>query len=189
MAAWSRGELLFLCWTRETGVVPAALVGVLAGLGVPNVELLAGVVALAIVVTLLLQATPAPWLARRLGLLEPLSASLTAVDGAGVRVDAHGRDPRRVGERDRPERPAVQSLAHEPDLRAVGREAGLGPRDLDRLGLVDPDLLLLARVRGDERHREQRDHGGHPAPGDAGPQPELAGEVVRPWDGTRCQGW
>ena len=74
MAGWSRGELLFLCWTRETGVVPAALVGVLAGLGVPNVELLAGVVALAIVVTLLLQATPAPWLARRLGLLEPVSA-------------------------------------------------------------------------------------------------------------------
>jgi cell volume regulation protein A len=70
-ARWTRGELAFLCWTRETGVVPAALVGVLAGLGVPNVELMAGVVALAIVATLLLQATPAPWLARRLGLLEP----------------------------------------------------------------------------------------------------------------------
>jgi cell volume regulation protein A len=69
-AGWSRAELGFLCWTRETGVVPAALVGVLAGLGAPNVELLAGVVALAIVVTLLAQAVPAPWLARRLGLLE-----------------------------------------------------------------------------------------------------------------------
>ena len=32
---------------------------------------LAGVVALAIVATLLLQAAPAPWLAHRLGLLEP----------------------------------------------------------------------------------------------------------------------
>jgi cell volume regulation protein A len=73
-ACWTRGELVFLCWTRETGVVPAALVGVLAGLGVPNVELMAGVVAVAIVATLLLQATPAPWLARRLGLLEPVSA-------------------------------------------------------------------------------------------------------------------
>jgi cell volume regulation protein A len=70
-ARWTRGELAFLCWTRETGVVPAALVGVLAGLGAPNVELMAGVVALAIVATLLLQATPAPWLARRLGLLDP----------------------------------------------------------------------------------------------------------------------
>jgi cell volume regulation protein A len=74
-ARWTRRELAFLCWTRETGVVPAALVGVLAGLGVPNVDLLAGVVALAIVATLLLQATPAPWLARRLGLLEPAPTS------------------------------------------------------------------------------------------------------------------
>jgi cell volume regulation protein A len=71
-ARWTRRELAFLCWTRETGVVPAALVGVLAGLGVPDIDLLAGVVALAIVATLLLQATPAPWLARRLGLLEPI---------------------------------------------------------------------------------------------------------------------
>ncbi len=70
-ARWTRPELAFLCWTRETGVVPAALVGVLAGLGVPNVDLMAGVVALAIVATLLLQAAPAPLLARRLGLLDP----------------------------------------------------------------------------------------------------------------------
>ena len=70
-ARWTRDELAFLCWTRETGVVPAALVGVLAGLGVPNIDLLAGVVALAIVATLLLQAAPAPWLASRLGLLDP----------------------------------------------------------------------------------------------------------------------
>jgi potassium/hydrogen antiporter len=67
---WSRAELAFVCWTRETGVVPAALVGVLAALGVPNGDLLASVVALAILVTLALQAVPAPWLARRLGLLE-----------------------------------------------------------------------------------------------------------------------
>jgi potassium/hydrogen antiporter len=70
-ARWSRNELLFLCWTRETGVVPAALVGVLAGLGVPDGDVFASVVALAIVLTLLLQALPARWLAGRLGLLEP----------------------------------------------------------------------------------------------------------------------
>jgi potassium/hydrogen antiporter len=67
---WSRAELAFICWTRETGVVPAALVGVLAALEVPNGDLLAAVVALAILVTLLAQAVPAPWLARRLGLLD-----------------------------------------------------------------------------------------------------------------------
>jgi cell volume regulation protein A len=69
-ARWTRAELAFLCWTRETGVVPAALVGVLAGLGVPNGDVFASVVALAIVLTLLLQALPARWLAGRLGLLE-----------------------------------------------------------------------------------------------------------------------
>ena len=67
---WTRNERFFLCWTRETGVVPAALVGVLAGLGVPNTELYASVVALAVIVTLLVQALPAGWLAGRLGLLD-----------------------------------------------------------------------------------------------------------------------
>jgi hypothetical protein len=43
---------------------------VLAGLGVPDIDLVAAVVALAIVATLLLQAAPAAWLAGRLGLLE-----------------------------------------------------------------------------------------------------------------------
>ena len=51
-------------------MVPAALVGVLAGLGVPEGDVFASVVALAIVLTLLLQALPARWLAGRLGLLD-----------------------------------------------------------------------------------------------------------------------
>jgi cell volume regulation protein A len=69
-ARWTPQEILFLCWTRETGVVPAALVGVLAGLGVPDIEIYASVVALAVVLTLLVQALPARRLAARLGLLE-----------------------------------------------------------------------------------------------------------------------
>jgi cell volume regulation protein A len=74
-ARWTRRELAFLCWTRETGVVPAALVGVLAGLGVPETDVFASVVALAVVLTLVLQALPARWLADRLGLLDPLPHS------------------------------------------------------------------------------------------------------------------
>jgi potassium/hydrogen antiporter len=69
-ARWTPQEIIFLCWTRETGVVPAALVGVLAGLGVPDIEIYASVVALAVVLTLLLQALPARRLAGRLGLLD-----------------------------------------------------------------------------------------------------------------------
>jgi potassium/hydrogen antiporter len=77
-ARWTPQEILFLCWTRETGVVPAALVGVLAGLGVPDIEIYASVVALAVVVTLLVQALPARRLAGRLGLLEPRTAAGSA---------------------------------------------------------------------------------------------------------------
>jgi potassium/hydrogen antiporter len=67
---WRREELVFLSWTRETGVVPAALVGILVADGVEQGPELATVVALAIVVTLLLQSTTKAWLARRLGLGE-----------------------------------------------------------------------------------------------------------------------
>ena len=30
-ARWSLNEMLFMCWTRETGVIPAALAGLLLG--------------------------------------------------------------------------------------------------------------------------------------------------------------
>ena len=69
--AWSRHELLFVAWTRETGVVPAALAGLIVSLHVPDSELVVITVAFAIIITLSLQATTKPWLARRLQLLEP----------------------------------------------------------------------------------------------------------------------
>ncbi len=65
---WAREELVFLSWTKETGVVPAALVGILVADGVGYEAELTTVVALAIVVTLLLQSTTKAWLARRLAL-------------------------------------------------------------------------------------------------------------------------
>jgi cell volume regulation protein A len=68
--AWSREEMVFLSWTRETGVVPAALAGVMVELDVPNSELIVTTVALAIIVTLSVQATTKGWLARRLRLVE-----------------------------------------------------------------------------------------------------------------------
>jgi cell volume regulation protein A len=68
-AAWTPNERLFLCWTRETGVVPAALAGILLQTGVPHAQLIASMVALAVVTTLLVQATTAAWAARRLGLV------------------------------------------------------------------------------------------------------------------------
>ena len=61
---------MFLSWTRETGVVAAALAGLMVSLDVPDAELIVTTVAVAIVVTLAVQTTTKPWLGRRLGLDE-----------------------------------------------------------------------------------------------------------------------
>jgi cell volume regulation protein A len=57
-----------VAWTRETGVVPAALAGVLVAEGVPYGAELVTTASVAIVVTLAVQSTTKAWLARRLGL-------------------------------------------------------------------------------------------------------------------------
>jgi cell volume regulation protein A len=67
---WTREEIIFLSWCRETGVIPAALVALLLAQDVPGADIAVSMVALAICVTLLLQATTAGSLARRLGLAE-----------------------------------------------------------------------------------------------------------------------
>ena len=69
-AKWSLRELLFMCWTRETGVIPGALAGILIGMKVPGAEIIASVTFLTILLTILIQATTTRWLAGKLGLLE-----------------------------------------------------------------------------------------------------------------------
>jgi cell volume regulation protein A len=68
-AKWTLKELLFMCWTRETGVIPGALAGLLVGMGAPGAKLIASVTFLAILMTILIQATTTRWLARKLDLL------------------------------------------------------------------------------------------------------------------------
>jgi potassium/hydrogen antiporter len=69
-ARWSFKELLFMCWTRETGVIPAALAGLLLGIKAPGAQTIASVTFTAVLMTILIQAPTTRWLARRLGLLE-----------------------------------------------------------------------------------------------------------------------
>jgi potassium/hydrogen antiporter len=69
-ARWNLAELLFMCWTRETGVIPAALAGLLLGVKAPGAEIIASVVFVAILMTILIQAPTTEWLGRKLGLLE-----------------------------------------------------------------------------------------------------------------------
>ena len=67
---WTRNEITFLSWCRYTGVVPAAVASLLLAQGVPGAELAVSLVALAVCATLLLQATTAGIVAKRLGLVE-----------------------------------------------------------------------------------------------------------------------
>ena len=69
-AKWTLKELLFMCWTRETGVIPGALAGLLMGMGAPEAKVIASVTFLAILITILVQATTTRWLAAKLALLE-----------------------------------------------------------------------------------------------------------------------
>jgi cell volume regulation protein A len=69
-ARWNLAELLFMCWTRETGVIPAALAGLLLGMKAPGAEIIASVAFVAILMTILIQAPTTEWLGRKLGLLE-----------------------------------------------------------------------------------------------------------------------
>jgi cell volume regulation protein A len=69
-ARWSFAEMLFMCWTRETGVIPAALAGLLLGIKAPGAQMIASVTFIAILMTILIQAPSTQWLGRRLGLLE-----------------------------------------------------------------------------------------------------------------------
>ena len=69
-AQWSFNEMLFMCWTRETGVIPAALAGLLLGMNAPGARMIASVTFIAILMTILIQAPTTKWLGRRLGLLE-----------------------------------------------------------------------------------------------------------------------
>ena len=62
--------MLFMCWTRETGVIPAALAGLMLGMKAPGAEMIASVTFVAILTTILIQASTTRWLASKLGLLE-----------------------------------------------------------------------------------------------------------------------
>jgi cell volume regulation protein A len=69
-ARWSVNEMLFMCWTRETGVIPAALAGLLLAVKAPGAQLIASITFIAILMTILIQAPTTKWLGSRLGLLE-----------------------------------------------------------------------------------------------------------------------
>jgi cell volume regulation protein A len=73
-AAWTGREILFFFWTRETGVIAAALVGIVSAAKLPGSYLMSAVTFVAILTTLLLQAGTTPMVAKALGLRTDIGA-------------------------------------------------------------------------------------------------------------------
>ena len=69
-ANWNWNEKLFMMWVRETGVIPAALSGIVVSNKVPGYEIISSTVFMAIVVTLLVQASSTGIVAKKLNVLE-----------------------------------------------------------------------------------------------------------------------
>lgn len=67
-AKWKWNEIIFMFWVRETGVIPAALCGMVAGLGIENSDLIASVTFMAVLITILFQASTTAFVAKKLGL-------------------------------------------------------------------------------------------------------------------------
>ncbi|MGL5693406.1 MAG: cation:proton antiporter [Peptostreptococcaceae bacterium] len=69
-AAWSKNEKLFMMWVRETGVIPAALSGIVVSSKITGYEVISSTVFMAIIVTLLVQASTTGLVAEKLHVLE-----------------------------------------------------------------------------------------------------------------------
>ena len=79
-AKWNKKELLFMMWVRETGVIPAALCGIVTTMKVPGSEIISSVVFMTISITLILQGSTTKLLARKLGLLEVENIEVSQVE-------------------------------------------------------------------------------------------------------------
>jgi potassium/hydrogen antiporter len=90
-ARWSLNEMLFMCWTRETGVIPAALAGILLGIKAPGAQVIASPTFIAILMTILIQAPTTRWVGSKLELLE--EKRLTSAPPAGRNPAVTGEVP------------------------------------------------------------------------------------------------
>ena len=68
-AGWTKQEIIFMFWTRETGIIPMAMAGIITGLGIRYAQVISAVVFIAVLTTLVIQAGTTKWLATFLGLL------------------------------------------------------------------------------------------------------------------------
>lgn len=70
IARWQWQQVIFFFWVRETGVIPAALSGMIVGAGVAHADVIAAVTFIAILFTIVLQASTTGFVAQWLGVTE-----------------------------------------------------------------------------------------------------------------------
>ena len=78
-AKWTFKDRLFMMWVRETGVIPAALSGIIVSMKVPGYEIISSVVFMTILVTLIVQASTTKMVAKKLGVLEEVKEEVRCV--------------------------------------------------------------------------------------------------------------
>ena len=69
-AKWNKNQILFMMWVRETGVIPAALCGIITAMNLPGSDIISSIVFMTILITLILQGSTTKIVARKLNLLE-----------------------------------------------------------------------------------------------------------------------
>lgn len=75
-AKWKINEILFMFWVRETGVIPAALSGMIVAAKVDYANQIASVTFIAILVTILIQASTTGYVAKKLRItIEPVEGT------------------------------------------------------------------------------------------------------------------
>lgn len=78
-AQWTFKDKLFMMWVRETGVIPAAVSGIIVAMKVPSYEIISSVVFMTILVTLIVQASTTKIVAKKLGVLEEITSNVSEV--------------------------------------------------------------------------------------------------------------
>lgn len=78
-AHWTFKDKLFMMWVRETGVIPAAVSGIIVSMKLPGYEIISSVVFMTILVTLIVQASTTKLVAKKLGVLEDTADNVSKV--------------------------------------------------------------------------------------------------------------
>ncbi len=69
-AKWGTNDKIFMMWVRETGVIPAALSGIVVSMKIPGYEIISSVVFMTILITLIIQASTTKLVAKKLDVLD-----------------------------------------------------------------------------------------------------------------------